>query len=72
MGPVHCLQVHLRVEIAIIDDYCIRTGQIYAEASCSGTQKEDEVLISGHEGLYLAIPAFHVGASINAAKFECP
>lgn len=67
MCSVHGLQVHLGVEVTIINDNCISTGQVYAETSCSGAQQEDEVLVSSHEGFDLAVSALHVGASIDAA-----
>lgn len=67
VSSIHGLQVHLRIEITIVDDNCISTRQVDAEASCSGAQEEDEVLIGGHEGLDLAVSALHVCASVDAA-----
>lgn len=44
MGSIHGLQVHLRIEVTIIDHDSVRSRQVDAEAPCSCREQEDKLL----------------------------
>ena len=58
VGSVHGLKIHLRVEIAIVEDYSVGCRQVDAQSSCSRAEEEDEMLVSFVEGLDLMLSLF--------------
>ena len=64
---VHRLQVHLGIEVAIIQNNCIGCCQVDPEATSTRAQQKEEMLVRGHKGFDLVLSAFHVRASIDSA-----
>ena len=68
VGSVHGLQIHLRVEIAVVDNNSISCCQIDTQSSSSSRQKKYVFLwIIGHERLDLCVSRGHIGRAIDSA-----
>lgn len=58
MGAVLSLQVLLRVPIAVVQNHCVGSRQIDAEAAGAGAEEEEFVVGAGVESFDLRSPVF--------------
>ena len=73
MRSVHRLQIHLRVEIGIVDDHRIRSGKVDTQPSSSSRQQENCLGgVRTGEVSYLVISTLDLRITINSTKFVPP
>lgn len=73
MCPIHCLHIHLWVEIGIIYDHSICSSQIDAQSTCPSGEQEyifSAVLLG--EFSNLIIPQLYFSFPINSTVFILP
>jgi len=67
MRSIHGLQIHLRIEIAIIEYHSVSCRQIDPQPSGSCAEEKQEMLVCVHKGFYLVLPTLHVSISVDSA-----
>lgn len=67
MGTIHCLQVSLRVPVAVVEHHDIGGGQVDTKTSGTGREKENEllapwlvILVDSHDTIVVC------GTAVNA------
>jgi len=71
MRTVHCLKIHLRVPVAIIDDHGVCGSEINTESTSSCAQEKDELRgVICRELADLLVARVHIGIAVNAAVLE--
>lgn len=69
VGPVHCLLVLLRVEVAVVDDHCVCSSKGDAQAAGSRGEHEDEDIRVGFlKRSYLRFAVLELGGAVEATK----
>ena len=68
--PIHSLQIHLRIPVAVVKDHCVGCHEVEAEASGSRGYEKHELFTVRHSVVVdLALAVFQVGVAVQAAVF---
>jgi len=73
VSPINRLEIHLRVPVAVIDDDCVRAGQVDTKATWPRAKQEHEIFAFRAVELFNAfVPMQQARFTINSGELEFP